>query len=71
MTILASVHRVAPYNTTTDHAVYFSYALDTWGGILIDNLTVVATDAAGLRPRSTWITGTRRTWRPTASPCGT
>ena len=41
ITVLASVHRVAPQHTT-DHAVYFSYALDTWGGILIDNLTVEA-----------------------------
>ena len=48
ITVLASCHRAAAANTTTDHAVYFSYALDTWGGILIDNLTVEATDAAAL-----------------------
>ena len=28
--------------------MYFSYALDTWGDILIDDLTVDASDAKGL-----------------------
>jgi hypothetical protein len=48
ITIMASVHRASAADRTTDHAVYFSYALDTWGNILIENLTVDATDAAGL-----------------------
>ncbi len=46
ITVDHSVHRVN--NGTTDHAVYFSYALDTWGAILIDNLTVDASDTMGL-----------------------
>lgn len=46
ITIQRSVHRVG--DGMTDHAVYFSYALDTWGGILLENLTVDASDAKGL-----------------------
>ncbi len=46
ITINHTVHRVS--NAATDHAVYFSYALDTWRNILIDGLTVRASDAKGL-----------------------
>jgi hypothetical protein len=45
-TIESSCHRVN--SGATDHAVYFSYALDTWHDILIENLTVNATDSMGL-----------------------
>ena len=45
-TVEHTVHRVS--NGTTDHAVYFSYALDNWRDILIENLTVDASDAMGL-----------------------
>jgi hypothetical protein len=48
ITIDASCHRVAPYNTATDHAVYFSYAREGWKNILLQDLTVEATDAMGL-----------------------
>jgi hypothetical protein len=46
-TIEHTVHRVDATHTV-DHAVYFSYALDTWRDILIDGLTVDASDAMGL-----------------------
>ncbi len=47
ITIDHTVHRVSP-DHTTDHGVYFSYALDNWGAILIENLTVEATDTMGI-----------------------
>jgi hypothetical protein len=47
ITIEHTVHRVDATHTV-DHAVYFSYALDTWRDILIDGLTVDASDAMGL-----------------------
>lgn len=47
ITVDASCHRVN-VGTATDHAVYFSYALDTWGNILIEDYTVVASDSMGL-----------------------
>ncbi len=46
ITIDASCHRVNP--GATDHAVYFSYALDGWHDILLEDLTVNATDPMGL-----------------------
>ncbi len=46
ITIDASCHRVNP--GATDHAVYFSYALDGWHDILLEDLTVEATDPMGL-----------------------
>jgi len=46
-TVEHTVHAANP-TMTVDHAVYFSYALDTWGGILIDGLTVEATDTNGV-----------------------
>ena len=46
ITIDHTVHRVN--NGTTDHAVYFSYALDTWRNIYLDGLTVRASDTRGL-----------------------
>ncbi len=46
ITIEASCHRVNP--GATDHAVYFSYALDGWHDILLEDLTVNATDPMGL-----------------------
>lgn len=48
MFIDKSCHRVSAGDRTTDHAVYFSYALDTWSDILIEDLTVDATDLMGL-----------------------
>jgi hypothetical protein len=46
ITVDRSVHRV---NTgTRDHAVYFSYALDTWRDIVIADLSVDASDSMGL-----------------------
>jgi hypothetical protein len=45
-TVDHTVHRVS--NGTVDHAVYFSYALDTWRDIEIDDLTVDASDTMGL-----------------------
>jgi hypothetical protein len=45
-TIQHSVHRVG--SGTTDHAVYFSYALEGWKNILVDHLTVDASDTMGL-----------------------
>jgi hypothetical protein len=46
-TVASSIHR-ATAGSTTDHAVYFSYGLDTWGNILIEDLTVDASDPMGL-----------------------
>jgi hypothetical protein len=46
ITVNHTVHRVN--NGTVDHAVYFSYALDTWRNIVIDGLTVRASDSRGL-----------------------
>lgn len=46
ITVDASCHRVN--DGATDHAVYFSYALDTWGNILIEDLTVDASGPLGL-----------------------
>jgi hypothetical protein len=46
ITVDRTVHRVS--NGTTDHAVYFSYALDNWRAILIEDLTVDASDSMGL-----------------------
>jgi hypothetical protein len=46
ITIEASCHRVNP--GATDHGVYFSYALDGWHDIELDDLTVNATDPMGL-----------------------
>jgi hypothetical protein len=46
ITIDASCHRV--YSGATDHAMYFSYALDGWRNILVEDFTVNATDTMGL-----------------------
>jgi hypothetical protein len=46
LTVEASCHRVG--SGTTDHAVYFSYALEGWHDILVEDLTVNATDTMGL-----------------------
>ena len=46
ITIDASCHRVN--SGATDHAIYFSYALDGWHDILVEDFTVNATDTMGL-----------------------
>jgi hypothetical protein len=46
ITIGASCHRVNA--GATDHAVYFSYALEGWHGILLEDLFVDASDPMGL-----------------------
>jgi hypothetical protein len=46
ITIEASCHRVG--SGTTDHALYFSYALEGWHDILVEDFTVNATDTMGL-----------------------
>jgi hypothetical protein len=46
ITIDASCHRVN--SGATDHAVYFSVALDGWHDILLEDLTVNASDPMGL-----------------------
>ena len=46
ITVDSSIHRVNA--GATDHALYFSYALEGWHDILIEDFTVVATDTMGL-----------------------
>jgi hypothetical protein len=46
LTVMASCHRVG--SGATDHAMYFSYALEGWHDILVEDFTVNATDTMGL-----------------------
>ena len=46
ITIESSCHRVG--SGATDHALYFSYALEGWRNILVEDFTVNATDTMGL-----------------------